>query len=140
MKRKISSGVDTNLIICVVVIVVLILAIAFFLLRKNNSTETFALSDLSKNKHQAFLFKSARAGVPTITCSTPDTNEKKSASIDKSKELCPQKNGKSGHWVCNDIVKNDPKTKKVVEYVGCGCMYPTEMSDPNNLFGPNYES
>lgn len=90
-----------------------------------------------KAKSEAWLFKSARAGYADVTCTNPETDDKKNLSVDKSKELCPQKDGMNGNWVCNDIVKTNPKTKKIVQLTGCGCMYPTEINDPNNLFNTN---
>lgn len=140
MKGKMSSGIDTNMIIAGIVIAIIVLGLIFVFMGRKNQ-ENFSNKNINekkkKSKNEAWVFKSARAGVPNITCSSPETDEKKNLSIDKSKELCPQKDGKNGHWVCNDVVKTNPKTKKIVQYTGCGCMYPTDMNDPNNLFNTN---
>jgi hypothetical protein len=107
----------------------------------NEGFESQSIEEFTKNndakkdfgKNTTYKFRTARAGLMSEGTLVNSGLEKDvSQKNDISKTQCPDKDGKKGFWVCNEMRYNNGK-----KVAGCGCMYDTESTDPKNIFLEN---
>ena len=122
-----SFGLDTNMTVACIFIAIIVIAFIFVIFNKKGSgkqQENFA-------NNTTYQFKTARAGHGMGSCTLINSGLPKDVSQKDniSKKECPNKNGKKGHWVCNEVIYPDGRKR-----AGCGCLYGIDNNDPKNLF------